>query len=74
MERPCMDIERLLELLRGTYDVRDWWPSDSPFEVMVGAVLTQQTNWESVAKVLDRLRAEGLLDVDRMASCRPRCP
>ncbi len=63
-----LDIERLLELLRGTYDVREWWPSDSPFEVMVGAVLTQQTAWESVAKVLDRLRAEGLLEVDRMAS------
>jgi endonuclease III related protein len=36
---------------------------------MVGAVLTQQTTWESVAKVLARLRWEGLLEVESMASC-----
>jgi endonuclease-3 related protein len=66
--RPQMDLDRLLELLRRTYDVQDWWPSDSPFEVMVGAILTQQTTWESVAKVLHRLRNEGLLNVERMDS------
>jgi endonuclease III related protein len=66
-----MELDRLLELLRREYDVQDWWPSDSPFEVMVGAVLTQQTTWESVAKVLARLRSEGLLEIDRMASCEP---
>ncbi|HEY3419730.1 MAG TPA: hypothetical protein VGK23_04180 [Methanomassiliicoccales archaeon] len=63
-----MDLDRLLHLLRINYDVKDWWPSESPFEVMVGAILTQQTTWESVAKVLDRLREEGLLEIDRMAS------
>jgi endonuclease-3 related protein len=64
-----MDLKRLHEQLRTAYEVQDWWPSESPFEVMVGAILTQQTAWESVTKVLDRLRSEGLLDVDRMASC-----
>ena len=63
-----MDLDRLLGLLRDTYDVRDWWPSESPFEVMVGAILTQQTAWENVVKVLDQLRSEGLLDIERMAS------
>ena len=63
-----MDIHRLLELLRGAYNVRDWWRTETAFEVMVGAILTQQTTWESVARVLDQLRAEGLLDVDRMSS------
>ena len=62
-----MDLDRLLELLRRTYDAQDWWPSQSPFEVMVGAILTQRTTWEIVAKVLDRLREEDLLEVDRMA-------
>jgi endonuclease III related protein len=66
-----MELRRLLELLRREYDVQDWWPSDSAFEVMVGALLIQQTNWESVDKVLARLRSEGLLEVDSMASCEP---
>lgn len=61
----------MLELLRREYDVEYWWPSGSPFEVMVGALLIQQTNWESVDKVLARLRSEGLLEVDSMASCEP---
>ncbi len=64
-----MDLDRLRELLGEAYDVHDWWPSRSTFEVMVGAVLTQQTNWESVTKVLGRLRSEGLLEVDQMAIC-----
>jgi endonuclease-3 related protein len=64
-----MDLQRLLELLRGTYDVHDWWPAESPFEVMVGAILVQQTNWATVEKVLGRLRSEGLLDVGQLASC-----
>ena len=64
-----MDLQRLLELLDETYDVKNWWPSESTFEVMVGAILTQQTTWESVAKVLEVLRSKGLLDVGQMASC-----
>jgi len=63
-----MELTRLLELLRGTYDVQDWWRTESPFEVMVGAILTQQTTWESVARALEQLRQKGLLDVDEMAS------
>jgi endonuclease-3 related protein len=33
-----------------------WWPADSPFEVMVGAILTQQTNWKNVEKAVDNLK------------------
>ena len=38
-----------------------WWPGDSPFEVAVGAVLTQNTAWRNVEKALDLLRAKGAL-------------
>ena len=39
----------------------DWWPGDSPFEVAVGAILTQNTAWTNVEKALDRLRAKNAL-------------
>jgi endonuclease III-like uncharacterized protein len=39
-----MDLERIRELLGKACDVHDWWPSRSSFEVMVGAILTLQTN------------------------------
>ncbi len=39
------------------YGPRHWWPANTPFEVMVGAVLTQNTSWTNVERALDRLRA-----------------
>lgn len=38
-----------------------WWPGDSPFEVVVGAVLTQNTAWRNVEKALNLLRQRGEL-------------
>lgn len=36
-----------------------WWPAETPFEVAVGAVLTQNTNWANVAKAMASLKAAG---------------
>jgi endonuclease III related protein len=41
---------------------RHWWPADSPFEVCVGAILTQNTAWRNVAKAIDNLKAADRLD------------
>ena len=54
-----------------------WWPGETPFEVIVGAVLTQNTNWKNVTKAIDNLRRKGMLGysqlletpVDRLAEC-----
>ncbi len=58
--------EILLELygnLRNHFGDAHWWPAETPFEVCVGAVLTQNTNWNNVRRAIDNLRADGLLDV-----------
>lgn len=47
------------ELLFRAYGSQEWWPADSPFEVMVGAILTQHTSWENVERALARLKASG---------------
>jgi len=41
----------------------DWWPADGPFEVMVGAVLTQRTAWRNVEIALGNLQAAGVVDM-----------
>ena len=41
---------------------RKWWPGDTPFEVVVGAILTQNTAWTNVEKAITNLKKEGLLD------------
>jgi endonuclease-3 related protein len=57
--------ERLLELYRllfDTYGSQCWWPGETPFEVALGAILTQNTNWQNVARVIVALKAQGKLD------------
>jgi endonuclease-3 related protein len=40
-----------------------WWPGDTPLEIMVGAILTQNTSWSNVERAIKRLKAEGALSV-----------
>jgi len=47
-----------------------WWPGDSPFEIATGAILTQNTNWQNVARAIENLKKAKVLDaheIDRMA-------
>ena len=41
----------------------EWWPAEGPFEVMVGAVLTQRTAWRNVEVALTNLREAGVVDM-----------
>jgi endonuclease III related protein len=50
-------FEQLLSALGPQY----WWPADSPFEVIVGAILTQNTAWRNVKQAIGRLRENDLL-------------
>ncbi len=40
----------------------NWWPGDTPFEIMVGAILTQNTSWSNVEKAINNLKKENLLE------------
>jgi endonuclease-3 related protein len=56
--------DRLLtvyERLYAAYGPQHWWPGDSPFEVMVGAILTQSAAWHNVEKGIANLKAAGML-------------
>lgn len=50
--------------LLAAYGPQHWWPGDSPFEVIVGAILTQQTAWANVEKALANLLAANVLSPD----------
>ena len=55
----------LTQVYRRLFDVfgpQHWWPGDSPFEVMLGAVLTQNTNWQNVERAIRNLRDADLLE------------
>jgi len=58
------------------YGPMHWWPGETPFEVMVGAILTQNTSWRNVEKAIQNLKERKVLHVrgihqlkrDRLAS------
>jgi endonuclease-3 related protein len=50
-------LTEIYERLYSAYGPQGWWPGNSPFETIVGAVLTQNTAWTNVDKALTNLRA-----------------
>lgn len=56
-----MDLKAIYDTLHGSYGPQHWWPAETPFEVMAGAVLTQNTSWSNVEKAIVNLkRADSL--------------
>src|SRR6056297_531822 len=49
------------------YHLDNWWPAQSPFEVAVGAFMTQNTNWNNVEKALANLKEAEALDLHVLA-------
>lgn len=62
---------QIFDLLRLSYGPQHWWPGDSPFEVIVGAVLTQNTAWHNVAQAIANLKREGLLQPGALLRAEP---
>jgi len=62
--------KRLLEIyqrLLDTYGAQSWWPGESPFEVIVGAILTQSVAWSNVEKAIAALQQSDLLTPGKLA-------
>lgn len=57
-------IRSYFESLFSAWGPQHWWPADSTFEVIVGAILTQNTAWTNVDKALTNLRRKRLLSVE----------
>jgi endonuclease-3 related protein len=55
-------LKQVFDLLWERFGPQGWWPGDSPLEIVVGAILTQNTNWKNVERAIDNLRDAGLLE------------
>jgi len=55
-------LVEIYEHLLAELGPQHWWPGETPFEVIVGAILVQNTNWQNVRRAIDNLRDEGLLE------------
>ncbi len=54
-------LDEVYNRLFSAFGPQHWWPGESAFEVMVGAILVQNTAWKNVERAIDNLRDAGLL-------------
>ena len=60
-------LAEIYQLLHDHFGPQHWWPGETPLEIMVGAVLTQNTNWQNVEKAIVNLKNGGLLSLSALA-------
>ena len=69
MQEPTRDkLLKLYDQLKTAYGSQAWWPADTPFEVILGAILVQSTAWRNVVKAIDNLREANLLTPSRLGA------
>jgi len=61
---PAQTIRAMYRKLSRSWGPQHWWPAETPFEVIVGAILTQNTSWANVERALANLRTAGKLNVE----------
>ena len=70
-DRSKARLLRLYAALHRRFGPQRWWPGHSPYEIAVGAVLTQHTAWTGAARAIGALRAHRLLTPRRLAAAAP---
>ncbi len=62
------DFIEIYNSLSEYYGPTGWWPGDSPFEIAIGAILTQNTAWNNVERAINNLKAQNLLSPEKIVS------
>lgn len=60
-------LPQAYDLLSAAYGHQRWWPADSPLEVCVGAILTQNTSWSNVERAIRQLKSAGCLTIESLS-------
>jgi len=66
IRRPTRALRRAYELMFAAHGHQHWWPGDTPFEICIGAILTQNTAWTNVEKAITNLKRAKVLSPKRM--------
>ncbi|MEW6353816.1 MAG: endonuclease [Pseudomonadota bacterium] len=67
-----MDFADVYNILYEHHGPQYWWPGETPFEVMVGAVLTQNTAWSNVERAIANLKQADALSAQAIINAAPR--
>ena len=67
-----MTFKQVFNKLSRHYGPQHWWPAETPFEVMVGAILTQNTAWTNVEKAIINLKHNDSLSAEVIVATSPK--
>jgi endonuclease-3 related protein len=59
-------LSEIYEMLYDAFGPQHWWPGETPFEIITGAILTQNTSWTNVEKAIANLKSAGYLTPDAL--------
>jgi endonuclease-3 related protein len=59
-------LTEIYKLLFDDFGPQHWWPGQGRFEIITGAILTQNTNWSNVEKAIANLKRAGCLDFEKL--------
>jgi endonuclease-3 related protein len=59
-------LTEIYQLLFGRFGHQHWWPGETAFEIITGAILTQNTNWANVEKAIANLKSADLLTPEKL--------
>ena len=65
-------IGHIYKKLYSYFGPQHWWPGETPFEVMLGAILTQNTSWQNVEKAIGNLKKHKLLNPRKLYKLEQR--
>jgi endonuclease-3 related protein len=70
---PAADqLAHFYEAMNDHFGDLHWWPGDSPLEIVIGAILTQNTAWRNVELAIHNLKKEQLIHLERILQADPR--
>lgn len=64
-------LTEIYELLYTAFGPQHWWPGQTPFEIMTGAILTQNTSWANVEKAIRNLKSAKMLTAEAIHRIEP---
>ncbi len=64
--KPHPSLEEIYRILFHAFGPQHWWPAETPFEVAVGAILVQNTNWKNTERAIANLKAKRLLSPTKL--------
>jgi len=63
-------LKKIYQILFDHFGPQGWWPGETELEIIIGAILTQNTSWKNVEKAIKNLKEKNLLEIKKLSRIR----